>query len=214
MWSQTEIIVYIVATIFTGLVTFLAVLVALFGKALISKLFPPVFEFRILKAVGERCPITDRDRKHIGDGRYYHLTVQNTRRWVVATHAQLRLIRIEVPGPDGQFQIKWDGDIPIRRRHQEFYPTESVIGSPIDYDLCAIVNTPTDKPTTSLMPIIAANNLPYKWSADCHFMAGFQLKCSEGDSKMIRIQFDWDGIWHDGDAEIQDHFKAKQVREV
>jgi hypothetical protein len=187
------------------------VIAALFGERLRAKFFPPVFKVKILKPAGEPCPITDQAGKKVADGRYYHLDVRNKRLSVEATHSQLRLTRIEIPGPDGQFQIIWDGDIPIRRRHQEFYPTESVIGSPIHYDLCAIVNGQT--PTLSLMPIVAANNLPIHWIGDAHFIASFQLKCSQRDSEVVRIQFDWDGVWQQGDAEMQKHLKLKEAAE-
>ncbi|SRR5579883_43757 len=188
-----------------------AVIVALFGEVFRAKCFPPVFEFRVLKPAGEMCPITDRNGTHVADGRYYHFEVRNTRAWVRATHSQLRLIRIERPGPDGQPQIVWDGDIPVRRRHQEFYPTEAVIGSPVHYDLCAIVKGKEEDaaPALSLMPIIKPNNLPAEWRGDTHFIAAFQLKCAQRDSEVVRIQFDWDGSWQEGDAEIQKHFRLK-----
>ena len=187
-----------------------AVVVALFGKALRGKWYPPKFGFRILKPEGEFCPITDNEGKHIADGGYYHLKVHNSRTWVSATHVQLRLIRIEALGPDSQPQIVWDGDIPIRRRHQEFYPTESVIGSTVHYDLCAVVNT--SPPTLSLMPIVQANNLPIQWKGVTHFVASFQMKSAERDSEIVRVQVDWDGKWEGGDTEIRKHFKLKLLR--
>lgn len=201
---------YMVVNALVAAGTIGAVFAALFGQAIRARFFPPIFETKILKLAGEPCPLTDQTGKPVGDGRYYHLNVRNTRRWTPATHSQLRLIRVETHGHDGQLQIKWDGDIPIRRRHQEFYPTEAVIGSPIHYDLCAIQKTGAI-PMLILEPIVPANNLPIQWSGDTHFIASFQLKCSERDSQVVRVQFDWDGTWQEGDAEIQKHFKLKEA---
>jgi hypothetical protein len=186
-----------------------AVVVALFGEWFTARWFSPKFQIDILKPGGEPCPITDAAGNHINDGRYYHLKVRNKRVWPPATHSQLRLIRVETRGPNDQLQITWDGDIPIRRRHQEFYPTEAEIGSAVDYDLCAIVRSPA--PVLSLMPIVPANNLPTQWTGNSHFVCSFQPKCSQRDSEVVRIQFDWDGTWHDGDAEIQKHFHIQPV---
>jgi hypothetical protein len=177
-----------------------------------ARFFRPNFRFSVLKPEGELCPLTDNAGKHFNDGRFYHLHVLNERTWVQATHCQLRMTRIEIPGPDGQPQIKWDGDIPIRRRHQENYPMEAVIGSAIDYDLCVILKDTNENPPLLLLePIIGANNLQIRWPGITHFTASFQLKCAEGDSETVKIQFDWDGSWQQGDAEIQRHFKLTKL---
>ena len=205
--TPEQFTLYMIVNTLVALGTLGAVFVALYGESIKAKRFPPIFGFSIVKAAGEFSPITDNAGRHVNDGRYFHVKVTNGRAWPTATHSQLRLIHVETPGPDGQLQIIWDGDIPIRRRNQEFYPTETEIGSPVDYDLCSIVNgTP---PTLSLMPIIPANSLPITRTGESHFVCAFQLKCSQRDSKIVRIQFDWDGTWHAGDAEIQKHFQVK-----
>jgi hypothetical protein len=30
---------------------------------------------------------------------------------------------------------------------------------------------------------------------------------------VVRIQFDWDGVWQQGDAEMQKHLKLKEAAE-
>jgi hypothetical protein len=209
--TDTQFFWYMVVNALVAVGTIGAVLVALFGSPLRAKFFAPVFKFNVLKLTGEACPLKNPQQQHVADGRYYHLNVRNTRGWVPATHSQLRLIRIENPGPDGQPQVVWDGDIPMRRRQQEHYPTESVIGSPVHFDLCAIIKSDNDPtPKLQLMPIVIAYNLPMPWTGETHFTASFQLKCAERDSQVVRIHFNWDGIWHDGDAEVLKSFILKE----
>ena len=79
------------------------------------------------------------------------------------------------------------------------------------FDLCAIIKAHNDPtPALHLTPILAAYNLPMQWTREAHFIASFQLKCAERDSPVVRIHFNWDGAWHDGDAEMEKSFKLKE----
>jgi hypothetical protein len=184
-----------------------SVLVALFGSVLREKWWPPVFQVDLLTASGDKTTLTNtKTGTHVDDVRYYHLHVRNNRRWSRATNAGVHVVRIEEPGPDGQLQVKWAGDVPIRCRHQEFYPLKQEIGSPLDYDLCCVTKS---HPVLSLLPIIPANNLPFSRAEASEFVASFQVKSTQCDSDIVRIRFSWDGRWEDGETEMQTHLKVK-----
>ena len=99
---------------------------------------PPVLQLRLLREEGEKGKIKHPDGS-FEDARYYHVRVSNTRRrWSPATDAQVVLIRMEEPGPDGAFQVTWVGDVPMRWRNQESSPLTRTIGHEADCDLCCV----------------------------------------------------------------------------
>jgi hypothetical protein len=209
--TDTQFGWYIAVNALVALGTLGAVFTTLFGHVIRAKFWPPVFEFDIVNPAGEVTSLTDKKSgKFVSEVRYYHLKVKNTSVWTPATHCRLHLVRIESPRPDGQLQIVWDGDVPVHRRHQAFFPLEAEIGSAVDYDLCSIAKSPT--PTLSLCPIVRANNLPIEWVGETHFVCSFQLKCSQRDSEIVRIPLDWNGRWSDGAAEMRENFPVKIIR--
>lgn len=116
--------------------TIATVVVALFGQALRLKLFPPRLKLLLANPEGERTPvlITWRDekgepRERTESARYYHVRVVNERRLSPATNVQVFLIGMEERGPDGQLQVTWTGDVPMRWRHQEVFPPVRTVGS-------------------------------------------------------------------------------------
>lgn len=44
-----------------------------------------------------------------------------------------------------------------------------------------------------------------------HFVVSLPLKCAEQDSNIVRIKVDWNGTWHEGEAEIQKRLKLSEV---
>jgi len=199
---------YLVINALVAFGTIGAVVVAV-GQALRVKFWPPKLKVSLLNTVGEKVPyFTDPHNQQLHDARYYHLAVRNERRWSPATGVSLYLTRIDEPGPDGNPQTKWSGDIPIRCRHQELYPLTREIGSPIHYDLCCISKDPR---ALSLMPILVPTNLPLKRTTACTFIALFQARSAQSDSDVAPVQIAWDGKWEDGDREMQDHLKIKTL---
>jgi len=156
--TDGQFALYIIVTGLAALGTLGTVVAALFGNILRAKFRPPKFQVSLLTPEGEKTTLTNQQTgEYMDDVRYYHLHVSNeNRRWSPAANTDLRLIRIEEPGPDGQLQVTWVGDIPISCRHQNLYPLKQEIGSPIDYDLCSVCK---NAQTLSLHPIIAPNNL-------------------------------------------------------
>jgi hypothetical protein len=80
--------------------TFLAVVVALFGDWLRGIWFRPALKLALRRAAGEATTVGSMSVP----ARYYHLVVSNDRSRN-ATHVEVLLVRIEVPGPDDALQI-------------------------------------------------------------------------------------------------------------
>jgi hypothetical protein len=171
--TNTQVIIYLVLTGLVAVGTIGSVLVALFGSVLKGRWWPPMFVANLVDPEGQKTPLTDQTGTVVDHARYYHMRISNTRRSSKATDAGLYLVRIEEPGPSGQFQVSWIGDLPINCRHQSFYPLKQQLGAPIDYDLCCITKR---NPTLALQPIIAGNDLPRTRTGKCDFIASFQVK--------------------------------------
>ena len=188
--------------------TLLTVGVALFGDKLRAKFFPPSLNLTIRSKEGEKTRLTNAlTGEFLDDTRYYYILVANTRRWSPAEQTQVFLTRIEVPGPNGELQLMWFGEIPIRWRNQEFVPVLRTIGPDADCDFCRVEK----KGKLALMPLVPANNLPTVWTGACSFVATLQARSDVADSQMLRVRVSWDGQWHDGVEEMKQHLVIERT---
>ena len=193
--------------------TIAVALVALFGQAFRSKFFPPRLTLRLAKPEGEKARVRltwfeqGEPKERWEDARYYHLRVSNERRWSPATNAQVFLIRMEEPGPDGELQITWTGDVPMRWRHQEVFPPARTIGPSADSDLCCVVKGKW----LELLPLVAPYNLESKRRQKSLVVLSLQARANEGDSAILRVQASWDGDWEYGAEEMKRHMIVKVV---
>lgn len=186
--------------------TFLAVFAALFGDKVRAFLFPPRLQLTLGAREGEKTKLTDEKGDYLDDVRYYYVQVSNARRLISpAEQTQVFLTRIEEPGPSGDFQVTWLGDVPMRWRNQEFVPPLRTIGPKVDIDFCRIEK----KGGLWLMPIILPNNLKYKRTEACKFRATLQARSNLVDSGSLRVLVAWDGKWDDGVEEMKSHFDIR-----
>lgn len=134
--------------------------------------------------------------------RYYHLLVSNSSQVTKATQVQVYLTRVEMPGPDGKIQIRWDSEIPLRWSHQEINPLMRTIG-PTAW--CDIFNIVQDK-WLELDPVILPYSLKPYWrhppKQKCHLVLSVQARSAEGTSPIARFEIIWNGDWHDGKEEM------------
>jgi hypothetical protein len=79
--------------------TLTAVVVAIWGEFLRSKLAPPKLRFVLHNTRGTVTRITQGPRVI-----YYHLKIVNSRPWFLAKNCQVRLIDISQRGPDNNFR--------------------------------------------------------------------------------------------------------------
>lgn len=188
-----------------------AALVALFGQAFRAKFFPPLLSLTLVSVEGEKTPIrltwseNGQPKTRVEDGRYYHLRVSNGRRWSPANQVQIFLLRLEEPGPDGEFRSTWVGEVPLRWRNQETVPLLRTIGPSADCDLCGVVK---DK-WLELLTLIAPFNLDVKRREGSSIVLSVQARGNEADSKILRVQISWDGKWEDGALEMKSHLTIK-----
>ena len=97
----------------------------------------PAFQLRLLRSEGGRCTIRY-DDESVERARYYRTRVSNSRRFSPATDTQIFLTRGEEPAADGNFQVVWVTDVPLRWRNQESSPLIRTIGQDADCDLCLV----------------------------------------------------------------------------
>ena len=194
--------------------TFCAVMVALFGEWIRAKLFVPRLTVTLVSGSGERIPVTltpPNGSPRIEEGRHYRIRVSNEKRWPKATQVRVHLTRLEEPGPDGQLQLKWTGEVPLRWTHQEIMPLERTVGPDATCDFCSVVK---DK-WLQLHPLIMPNNLAEiafrRVPAKVDMTVSLVARSSEADSPIKRLQIAWDGRWSAGEAEMAQHLVIKEL---
>ena len=195
-----------------ALATLAAVIVALFGSRIQAWLFKPGLALSVPDPRGEsiQARITSPSGAvSVVDARYYHLRVTNRARWPAATGVQVFLIRLEEPGPDGQLQIKWASEVPLRWMHQEVYPVTRTVGPNADADLCSVLK----QNGAQLHPLIMPNNLATYAQRQAAFdmVLSFQARSQEEASPIKRIPISWDGKWQDGEAEMAQHLVVREL---
>jgi len=176
-----------------------------------SWLYPPVLRLDLLSVAGEAVRI---DYKTIQNGqlfersvnaRYYHLHVRNTRNFPAATDVQVLITRIEIPGPSGDPQLAYVGELPLRWRHQEIYPILRKIDRATDADLFYV----TDELLLRFTPLLVPNNFVAEYRGPSRFWITAVAHGTEAASNVIRIEVAWDGQWDPGEAEMQRHLTIR-----
>jgi hypothetical protein len=115
--------------------------------------------------------------------------------------ATVVLTKVDLMQPDGRYVTKWTGDVPLRWRHQELYPLQRTIGSPIDCDL--IVATNMDG--VNLPLVLFPNNLQSQWTRPIDALLHVALRHRDGLSEGPLIRITWDGNWNSGEMEMSQH---------
>ena len=145
----------------------------------------------------------------VEDARYYHLKVSNSRRFSPAHDVRVVLLRVEEPGPNGELQVTWTGDIPIVWRHQAVFPILRTIGSEAYADLCSV----RQSKILRIHPLIGPYNLKAQWNRACIMMLTLQAKGTEVDSKPLRVSIAWDGEWEPGETEMRRRLQVDEANE-
>lgn len=190
-----------------------AVFVALFGQGFRAKFFPPKLSLSLPNPDGEKAKVrltwmeNNVEQKRLADGRYYRLLVSNGRRWSPANQVQVVLIRVEELTADGQFAVSWAGNLPLTWMHQQLFPPLRTIGPASEIDLCSVVK---DK-WLELHPLIVPFDLQARHRQATRLILWVQVKSSECDSPVLRVQVSWDGQWHDGAQEMRRHLVLKVI---
>ena len=201
------------ASVAVAVGTLSAVVVALFGDRIRASLFRPELQLRLLKPEGEETRVTLRSSKdgqekmRDEDARYYHVQVTNKRRWPVANQVQVHLLRVEEPGPDNQYKVVWEGDVPLSWRHQEIHPLARIVGHAADCDLCSVIKGKW----LQLHPLVVPFNLNALRREPTQLRVLLQARSVEADSKHLAIEISWDGQWADGEKEMMRHMVVREA---
>ena len=195
---------------------FLTVVVALFGESIRARLFKPKLELTLEKPHGvvadvgiasEQDPqnFTVKVRKEAA--RFYHLRVSNVPRWPPATQVAVYLLRIEQPGPDGEFRSTWNGELPLLWQHSEVMPAFRTIGPAVNCALCSVVKGEW----VGLHPQVMPQPFQDQYRAPANVRLLLQARSIERDSDLILIEISWDGEWEDGEVEMGKHMVVRVV---
>ncbi len=195
----------------TAVGTIGAVVVALFGNWLRAHLTPPKLTLRLKDERGTKTPVTitapsDGSQRQT-EGRWYHATVENRRRWSPAHGVQVFLLRLEEPDAAGEDQVTWVGSIPLRWRHQEIHPLALLIGPSEECDLCSVIR---DK-WVELHPLIVPHALNHRRGGKCQLIVILQARSVEADFNLLRVRIAWDGVWSDDADEMAHHMVVRQL---
>ena len=186
-----------------------AVLVALFGQAFREKFFPPRLSLCLSDSGGTPTPERMPNGQSV-QARYYHLRVSNSRRWSPASEVQILLLQVEEPGPNGNLQVTWRGDIPLAWRHQQLFPLARTMGRDADADLCSVRQGGPLKLHLLIEPL----NLEVVRNQASTLVLSLQARGSQADSPVLRIRVAWDGGWHDGTTEMRGHLTVEPLQGV
>ena len=104
-----------------------------------------------------------------------------------------------MPGPSGNPQLAYIGELPLRWRHQEIYPLLRKIGRAIDADVFYV----TDEPMLCFTPLLVRNNFRAEHRGATRLWMTAVAHGAEGASNVVRIEVAWDGQWDPGEAEMQ-----------
>jgi len=193
-----------------------AVVVALFGQAFRSKFFPPKLSLTLAGEFGEATRVAVVPPEGSGQqprqeaARYFHLRVENMRRWSPATAVHVVLLQVEEPGPDGKLQVRWTGDVPLVWRHNNVFPPYRSVGPDVLADLFSVVKNKWLQLHTLVIPF----NLDIIRRSSTSLVLTVQARATEADSNILRVRISWDGGWEDGAQEMRRHLKVEVVREA
>lgn len=184
-----------------------SVIVALFGNWIRLKFFPPNLMVRLMDKEGEKVDARDMATgQKVDEARYYHLLVSNNRRWFTATNTYVCLVQLEEPAAGGNWRTTWKASVPIHCRNQASNPLKHDIGSDMDFDICSVWKSGK----VQIHPIIAPYNLTTVWKGPCELILSLQARSTEVDSRVVRFRISWDGKWHEGTKEMEDHFTIRE----
>ncbi len=197
-----------------GISTFLAVVVALFGRFIQGQI--PVLRPRLKLALVPNYTVTrtllSGDQSGEEDLRlsvYFHARVSNTRRrWAPAHHVQVFIIRQELPDASGSYQTVWASEVPVEWDFQKVKPLQMTIGYAQDVPVCSIVK----EKWVAIHPLIKPYSLIRRWREPFKTAITFVAKSEEVDSEPLRIEIAWDGHWSDDVNQLtRQHLTVKEL---
>lgn len=194
--------------------TFLAVLAALFRDWFQAKFFPPLLFLRLLDHRGtdltpEFSYIVVDEKPVPTASRWYHVEVSNRRRYISpAADIQVVLREVGIPNSVGAFIWQSAGDVPLPVRHGALRPGRT-LGRPLECDLCNVFQRSTTAegapPIFGLAIPVPVTNLPRQRTQPFRMAVRLQGRSIEADSNVLTLEIAWDGQWAHDAAQMANH---------
>jgi hypothetical protein len=135
--------------------------------------------------------------------RYFQLQVRNTRpgRMPAAHEAQVLITRIDKEGAAGQPILAFGETVPVGWVRGEVYPLLRTIGPDADTTLLWV----REDGWFQFDPLVWPNHFPKPVQGPAKFWVTVQVRATEAESQPLRLRVTWDGVWHEGRREIEEH---------
>lgn len=187
-----------------AIATIAAVIVALFGGWLRSRLASPRLHLSLVSRRGVQVPsvLSHADgTKEETKSRWYHLKLENQRRWAPANQCHVYLVTYEERDAAGTYQLAWRGAVPMKVRNVGVVLEGFAVGPQVEFDLCSVI-----KPGIfQLHPVLAPNSVVTYSQAPVAMRLTFQARSVEKDGELLRVEIRWDGLWDDDGDDMERH---------
>jgi hypothetical protein len=188
------------ANLAVAIATLLAVLVALFGPWINARLYRPGLTLTLRDPQGELTTLSNGE-----PARYYHLRASSDKAWPKATEAQILILRIDERKPHGVSQPIWVGALPVRWQYHDALGMQRTIVRDTFADLLRVRRSGILEFRPLWIPI---NFRSYEGVTNLAITVVAQAR--ECSSEVLKLSVDWDGMWHDGAAEMAQHLVIRE----
>jgi hypothetical protein len=188
-----------VATWVGAAATFLAVLIALYGDAIKSRMFRPELHLHVTNRRGVAQPTQVEGQTR--EARYYHFRVSNPMRWPAATGVQVFLLQIEEPDAAGVPHVLWSGELPFVWQHQHIYPLARNIGPAANCDFLQVIEAEWVHVLTAVTPL--AFPFDRRRAAFKGMIFTVQARSAESDGAIKRFRVSWNKRWAQAAEEME-----------
>jgi len=140
--------------------------------------------------------------------RYYHLRVNNSHRWTLATNVRLVIIGLARPAADGALILQpLIGPQQLMWRQASHHTTFSVVGPDDFCDLGYLKRGEHFR----LTPFVPLNGSSGSVMANERILVELRALADNAESPSIFVEISWDGRWSEDTGEMGRHLVVKQV---
>jgi hypothetical protein len=199
-YELCTLVIRVLATLFAAVIAIMSI----WGESLRFKLTPAALRIRLRDEKGQ---LAHQDE---GNSRYYHLVVDNPRKWVLAKNVVVDLMRIDRPGREGWITSYSTGPIPLVWQYGSFNKGPSDIGRDRYCDLGRLrENGNSFGICTQFVPQGFNGSIRPGEKMRAHFVA----HADNATSNTIVIEFDWDGKWDDDNERMANHLSVRLAQD-
>ena len=201
-----QAILQIVLQVVVALGTLAVAVLAIWGDWFRDRLASPKLELRLRDSRGN--PTSLNGRRAI----YYHLVVQNKRRWALATGVQVMINGIWRRAADGTFKPEiLAAELPLTWAFPQFTPINPKIRDRKVCDLGFLAEGDKEfKPSLYFYP----NNFRgfVKANDSIRLSIGIQAENFTSHERFV-VEISWDGVWDSDLDQMEKHLVVKEVQE-